>query len=117
MPQPILVAKAKTEIFLLPQFANRHGRIAGDNARQFTTQYGNISAASIGAIQRGLLTLEQQGGDKFFAEPALNIADLIRPAREAAGRRARSRRTERSARHRFGSRAANHPRRSWRPWR
>jgi hypothetical protein len=50
----------------------------GDNAKQLTTQYGNVSAASIGAIQRGLLTLEQQGGDKFFGEPALNVADLMR---------------------------------------
>ena len=49
----------------------------GDNARTYTTQYGNISAASIGAIQRGLLTLEQQGADRYFAEPALNIADLM----------------------------------------
>jgi DNA double-strand break repair helicase HerA and related ATPase len=49
----------------------------GDNAKQFTTQYGNISSASIGAIQRGLLAIEQQGGDKFFAEPALNIRDLM----------------------------------------
>jgi uncharacterized protein len=49
----------------------------GQNAAAFTTQYGNISAASIGAIQRGLLTLESQGGDKFFGEPALNLADLI----------------------------------------
>ena len=49
----------------------------GDNASQFTTQYGNISPASIGAIQRGLLTLESQGGDKYFAEPALNLDDLI----------------------------------------
>ncbi len=49
----------------------------GDNAKQFTTQYGNISSASIGAIQRGLLAIEQQGGDKFFAEPALNIQDLM----------------------------------------
>ena len=50
---------------------------AGDNAKQFTTEYGNISAASIGAIQRGLLTLEQQGGDKFFGEPMLDIGDLL----------------------------------------
>ncbi len=49
----------------------------GDNAKQFTTQYGNISAASIGTIQRGLLALETQGGDKFFGEPMLNIDDLI----------------------------------------
>jgi uncharacterized protein len=49
----------------------------GDNAAQFTTQYGNISPASIGAIQRGLLQLESQGADKYFAEPALNLDDLI----------------------------------------
>src|SRR5690242_10886505 len=49
----------------------------GDHARDYQTQYGNISAASIGAIQRGLLTLQQQGGDKFLGEPALNLDDLI----------------------------------------
>lgn len=49
----------------------------GENAKEFTTEYGNISAASIGAIQRGLLVLEEQGGDKFFGEPALDIEDLI----------------------------------------
>ena len=49
----------------------------GDSAAQFTTGYGNISAASVGAIQRGLLQLESQGADKFFGEPMLNIADLM----------------------------------------
>jgi DNA helicase HerA-like ATPase len=49
----------------------------GDNASQFTTEYGNISAASIGAIQRGLLQIEEQGGDKFFGEPMLNIGDFM----------------------------------------
>ncbi|MDH4173804.1 MAG: DUF853 domain-containing protein [Betaproteobacteria bacterium] len=49
----------------------------GDNAAQFTTHYGNVSAASIGAIQRGLLTLENQGAAQFFGEPMLNIADLM----------------------------------------
>ena len=49
----------------------------GENARSFTTEYGNVSAASIGAIQRGLLTLEQQGGDRFFGEPMLDINDLM----------------------------------------
>jgi DNA helicase HerA-like ATPase len=48
-----------------------------DNADQFKTQYGNISAASAGAIQRSLLALESQGADKFFGEPALNLVDLI----------------------------------------
>ncbi len=53
----------------------------GENARQFTTDYGNVSTASIGAIQRGLLTLESQGGEQIFGEPMLNIADLIQTDR------------------------------------
>jgi DNA helicase HerA-like ATPase len=52
-------------------------QFVGDNAQKFTTEYGNISAASIGAIQRGLLALEAQGADRFFGEPMLNIADLM----------------------------------------
>jgi len=49
----------------------------GDNASSYTTEYGNISAASIGAIQRGLMQIEGQGGDRFFGEPMLNIADFM----------------------------------------
>jgi len=49
----------------------------GDTASDFTTEYGNISAASIGAIQRGLLQIEAQGGDRFFGEPMLNIEDFM----------------------------------------
>ena len=49
----------------------------GDNASQFTTEYGNVSAASVGAIQRGLLQIGEQGGDIFFGEPMLNIADFM----------------------------------------
>ncbi len=49
----------------------------GDNAARFKTQYGNVSTASIGAIQRGLLQLEEQGADRFFGEPMLDIADLM----------------------------------------
>jgi DNA helicase HerA-like ATPase len=60
-------------------------QFVGENARDLTTTYGNISAASIGAIQRGLLTLERDGGDKFFAEPALNLTDLIRTTPEGCG--------------------------------
>ncbi len=52
-------------------------RHVGDNASQFTTQYGNISAASVGIIQRGLLQIESQGGEKFFGEPMLNINDFL----------------------------------------
>ena len=49
----------------------------GDNGSEFTTQYGNVSAASVGAIQRGLLQIESQGADKFFGEPMLNISDFM----------------------------------------
>jgi len=49
----------------------------GDHAEQFRTGYGNISAASIGAIQRGLIALEEQGSDRFFGEPALQLDDLL----------------------------------------
>jgi DNA helicase HerA-like ATPase len=48
-----------------------------NGAKDYQTEYGNISAASIGAIQRGLVALQQQGGDQFFGEPALNIDDLL----------------------------------------
>src|SRR4030095_3150833 len=48
-----------------------------NNAASLKASYGNVSAASIGAIQRGLLTLEEQGGDKFFGEPALDLDDLM----------------------------------------
>lgn len=53
----------------------------GENAKQFTTEYGNISAASIGAIQRGLMQIEQQGGDRFFGEPMLDINDFMQTER------------------------------------
>ncbi len=49
----------------------------GENASDYTTDYGNISAASVGAIQRGLLQIEQQGGDQFFGEPMLSIDDFM----------------------------------------
>jgi DNA helicase HerA-like ATPase len=49
----------------------------GDNSSQFTTTYGNISAASVGAIQRGLMQIEEQGGDRFFGEPMLDITDFM----------------------------------------
>ena len=49
----------------------------GDNAGEFTTKYGNVSAASVGAIQRGLLQIESQGADKFFDEPMLNFGDFM----------------------------------------
>jgi uncharacterized protein len=49
----------------------------GENAKRFTTEYGNVSAASVGAIQRGLLALGEQGGESFFGEPMLDINDLM----------------------------------------
>lgn len=57
----------------------------GENNSQFTTQYGNISKQSIGAIQRALLMLEDQGGDKFFGEPGLEITDLIKQNSDGKG--------------------------------
>lgn len=52
-------------------------KYVGDNAAGYTTEYGNISAASVGAIQRGLLQLEDQGGGGLFGEPALNLQDFV----------------------------------------
>ena len=57
----------------------------GENAKSFQTDYGNISAASIGAIQRSLLEIEQQGATQFFGEPMLNIDDLIQTASQGRG--------------------------------
>ena len=56
----------------------------GDNAADYRTTYGNISAASIGTIQRGLIAIDEQGGDRFFGEPMLNIDDLLQT--DSAGR-------------------------------
>lgn len=52
-------------------------QFVSDHASEFRTAYGNVSAASVGAIQRGLLELEEQGAERFFGEPVLNIADLL----------------------------------------
>ena len=57
----------------------------GENAYDFTTEYGNISAASIGAIQRGLMQIEGQGGAKFFGEPMLNISDFMQTDAQGRG--------------------------------
>ncbi len=57
----------------------------GDNAVDFTTEYGNISTASIGAIQRGLLQIEAQGGESLFGEPMLNIEDLMQTDQNGCG--------------------------------
>ncbi len=60
-------------------------KFVSDNAAQFRTLYGNISAASVGAIQRRLIGLEDQGGDKLFAEPMLNLDDLLQTDAEGKG--------------------------------
>lgn len=58
------------DLRMMLDFVSKH-------ASEYTTTYGNISAASIGAIQRAILTLEDQGADKFFGEPAFNVQDLL----------------------------------------
>ncbi len=57
----------------------------GENASSLTAQYGNVSAASLGAIQRALLQLESQGADRFFGEPALNLEDLLQTDTQGRG--------------------------------
>ena len=57
----------------------------GENASAFTKQYGNVSAASIGAIQRNVLALADQGGDRFFGEPAMNLDDFCQTAADGRG--------------------------------
>lgn len=56
-----------------------------DRAAELSAEYGNVSKASVGAIQRSLLTLEDQGVDHFFGEPALNIADMMRTTLDGKG--------------------------------
>jgi len=60
-------------------------QFVGDNAKTFTTEYGNVSTASIGAIQRALLTVEQQGGERLFGEPMLDIDDLLQTSPDGRG--------------------------------
>ncbi|SNS41220.1 hypothetical protein SAMN06265795_102594 [Noviherbaspirillum humi] len=57
----------------------------GENAGELQTEYGNISSASIGAIQRGLIAIEEQGGDRFFGEPMLNIEDFMQTDQHGHG--------------------------------
>ncbi len=57
----------------------------GDNAGRFKTEFGNISTASIGAIQRGLLTIDEQGGNLFFGEPALDLQDMLQTDEHGRG--------------------------------
>ena len=57
----------------------------GENAAQFKIEYGNVSAASVGAIQRSLLQLEEQGGEHFFGEPALDLDDMMQTDSKGRG--------------------------------
>ncbi len=57
----------------------------GDNASQFNTEYGRVSTASVGAIQRGILELQNQGAEMFFGEPALNVEDFIQTDSKGKG--------------------------------
>ena len=72
--------------FLLLDFKDLRAMVqyAGDHADELETGYGRVSTASVGAIQRGLLALEEQGGDKIFGEPALNLDDMMQT--DARGR-------------------------------
>lgn len=60
-------------------------QFVGDNRAEFTTMYGNVSTASIGAIQRALLAFEDEGGALFFGEPSLNIKDWMRTDMDGRG--------------------------------
>ena len=75
----ILFRVADDEGMLLLDLKDLKAMLAyvGENARDYTLDYGNVTQASIGAIQRAVAVLEDQGGDQFFGEPALNIADWM----------------------------------------
>ena len=75
----ILFRVADDEGMLLLDLKDLKAMLAyvGENARDYTLDYGNVTSASIGAIQRAVAVLEDQGGDQFFGEPALNIADWL----------------------------------------
>ncbi len=60
-------------------------QFVADNSRQFQTEYGSVSSASVGAIQRNLLGLEEQGGDQLLGEPALDLEDLLRTTSGGVG--------------------------------
>lgn len=83
----ILFRVADDEGMLLVDLKDIKAMLAyvGENASQYTLNYGNVSKASIGAIQRAVALLEDQGGDKFFAEPALKISDWMQLDEEGRG--------------------------------
>lgn len=83
----ILFRVADDEGMLLVDIKDIKAMLAyvGENASKYTLNYGNVSKASIGAIQRAIAVLEDQGGDKFFGEPALNIGDWMQVDEEGRG--------------------------------
>lgn len=83
----VLFELADDEGLLLLDFKDLRAMLAhvAERASELSTLYGNVSKASIGAIQRRLLVLERQGGENFFGEPALDIRDLIRTAPDGRG--------------------------------
>lgn len=83
----ILFRVADDEGMLLVDLKDIRAMLAyvGENASKYTLNYGNVSKASIGAIQRAVALLEDQGGDKFFAEPALKISDWMQLDEEGRG--------------------------------
>jgi uncharacterized protein len=78
---------ADDEGLLLLDFKDLRAMLAhiSENASKLKANYGNVSPTSVGAIQRSLLVLEQQGAERFFGEPALDIADLMRTAPDGRG--------------------------------
>ncbi len=83
----ILFRVADDENMLLLDIKDVKAMLAylGENASRYTLNYGNVSKASVGAIQRAIAVLEDQGGDRFFGEPALNITDWMQLDEEGRG--------------------------------
>ena len=83
----ILFRVADDEGMLLLDIKDLKAMLAylGEHARDYTLHYGNVSVATVGAIQRAVAVLEDQGGDKFFGEPALNIADWMQQDEDGFG--------------------------------
>jgi DNA helicase HerA-like ATPase len=78
---------ADEEGLLLLDFDDLQAALAyvGQNCKAMSVQYGNVATATVGAIQRKLLTLKTQGGDHFFGEPALELSDFMRTTRDGRG--------------------------------
>jgi len=83
----ILFRVADDENMLLLDIKDVKAMLAyvGENASRYTLNYGNVSKTTIGAIQRSVAVLEDQGGDKFFGEPALNITDWMQQDEDGRG--------------------------------